>query len=65
MADTALAMQLFMAGNDDIIVKENWRPMPGQPMPGMANVYVGKQFGAGAVRQKQQQQYLLTAVPCA
>lgn len=47
MAETGLALQLFMSGDDDIIVKEGWRPHPGQPMPQMAGVFIGKQFGAG------------------
>jgi hypothetical protein len=47
MSDTGLALQLFMSGDDDIIVKDGWKPQPGQPMPQMAGVFVGKQFGAG------------------
>jgi hypothetical protein len=47
MSDTGLALQVFMSGDDDIIVKDGWKPQPGQPMPQMAGVFVGKQFGAG------------------
>lgn len=49
MANTSLAIQVFMAGDDDIIVKEGWRPVPGEPMPQMQGVWIGKQFGAGAL----------------
>lgn len=49
MAQTGLALQVFMSGDDDIIVKEGWRPHPGEPMPQMPDVFIGKQFGAGGL----------------
>jgi hypothetical protein len=47
MGDTGLSLQLFMAGDDDIIVTQDWKPRPGDPMPQMPGVRIGKQFGAG------------------
>lgn len=45
--NTGLAVQLFMTGDDEIIVKDGWRPHPGDPMPQMPGCFVGKRFGAG------------------
>jgi hypothetical protein len=47
MGDTGLSLQLFMAGDDDIIVTQGWKPHPGDPMPQMPGVRIGKLFGAG------------------
>lgn len=47
MSHTAVTLQVFMSGQDDIIVKADWEPEPGEPMPQMPGCFIGKKFGAG------------------